>query len=164
MRAFILGLSLMLCLLQGKAFAQMAESAIAPMEFETEVQRQRFREFSEVLRCPKCQNQNLAGSAAGVAGDLRRELQRLVRENKGDEEIITYMTDRYGSYILYDPPLDRATLVLWFGPLVLVGIALLTLKSVLGRQKSVMLASQLSDSEKQRARDALDAESKQVKE
>lgn len=85
-------------------------------EFEQESQKQRYHHLIEELRCPKCQNQNLAESDAPIAQDLRRELHRLLTEGRTDDAIIEYMVMRYGNFVLYRPPLDRNTLVLWAAP------------------------------------------------
>ena len=68
------------------------------------------------LRCPKCQNQAIGDSDAEISSDLRAEVYRLIIEGETDEEIKEFMVARYGRYVLYNPPLDRQTLILWFGP------------------------------------------------
>ncbi len=74
------------------------------------------------LRCLVCQNQTIADSNASLAVDLRREARALIKQGKSDEEVVAYMTDRYGDFVLYRPPLKATTLLLWFGPaLMLVG-------------------------------------------
>ena len=88
--------------------------------FDTESQRQRYLTLVDELRCPKCQNQNLSGSDADIAADLRRELHRLLLEGKTDLEIITFMADRYGDSILYRPRLQMNTSLLWFAPVLLL--------------------------------------------
>jgi len=102
-------------------------AAIDPYEFDNEAQRERYQHFIEDMRCPKCQNQNLAGSDAPIANDLRHELQRLLKEGKSDREITDYMVSRYGEFILYEPPFDKKTAALWLAPIVffLVGIGVL---------------------------------------
>lgn len=85
-------------------------------EFATDTQKQRYHHLIEELRCPKCQNQNLAESDAPIAQDLRRELHRLLSEGRSDEAIIEYMVVRYGNFVLYRPPLDKNTLILWAAP------------------------------------------------
>lgn len=88
--------------------------------FDTESQRQRYLTLIDELRCPKCQNQNLSGSDADIAADLRRELHRLLLAGKTDREIITFMVDRYGDFILYRPRLQMNTSLLWFAPVILL--------------------------------------------
>jgi cytochrome c-type biogenesis protein CcmH len=77
------------------------------------------------LRCLVCQNQTLAESPAGLAGDLRREVRSLVEQGKGDAEIKAFLRERYGDFVLYKPPVDPKTYLLWFGPfgLLLIGAA-----------------------------------------
>ena len=88
--------------------------------FDTESQRQRYLTLIDELRCPKCQNQNLSGSDADIAADLRRELHRLLLAGKTDREIITFMVNRYGDFILYRPRLQMNTSLLWFAPGILL--------------------------------------------
>ncbi|WP_323122930.1 cytochrome c-type biogenesis protein [Burkholderia alba] len=81
------------------------------------------------LRCLVCQNQTLADSHADLAEDLRNEVRAMLREGKSDEQIVRYMTDRYGDFVRYRPPLKTTTVLLWFGPaaLLLIGVASLLL-------------------------------------
>lgn len=106
------------------------QAAIDPYEFDSEQQRERYQHFVAELRCPKCQNQNLAGSDAPIAADLRRELHRLLLEGKSDREIVDFMVARYGEFILYDPPLNAKTAALWLAPFAFLlggGVALVVL-------------------------------------
>ena len=88
--------------------------------FDTESQRQRYLALVDELRCPKCQNQNLSESDSDIAADLRRELHRLLLEGRSDQEIVTFMVDRYGDFILYRPRLQVNTWLLWFTPVILL--------------------------------------------
>ena len=111
-----LGLVLLLLL------APMVHAAIDTYEFANDEQRQRFYQLSRELRCPKCQNQDIADSDAPIAMDLRREVYRMLNEGKKDEEIIDFMVARYGDFVRYKPALTPATAILWFGPgVILVG-------------------------------------------
>ncbi|MCQ8877857.1 cytochrome c-type biogenesis protein CcmH [Pseudoalteromonas shioyasakiensis] len=89
-------------------------------EFANDEQAQRFGELTKELRCPKCQNQNIADSDAVVAKDLRDKVLVLVQEGKSKDEVIDYMIDRYGYFVHYDPPVTPATLVLWVFPVLIV--------------------------------------------
>lgn len=100
-----------------------AQAAIDVYEFESPEQEQRYRLLIEELRCPKCQNQNLAGSDAGVATDLKNRAYELMKEGKSDEEIRAHLIERYGDFITYRPPLRAGTLLLWIGPFVLLLLA-----------------------------------------
>jgi len=97
-----------------------AQAAVDIREFDSEVDRKRYLSFIDVMRCPKCEGQNLAGSDSPIARDLRQQLYELIKDGRSDKEIIDFMVERYGEYILYRPRLSPATVVLWFGPVVLM--------------------------------------------
>lgn len=90
-------------------------------EFKDEATKLRFQVLSKELRCPKCQNQNLADSNSPIATDLRLKLYTLLQEGQSDQEIIDYMVYRYGDFVLYRPRVNQLTYALWFAPLVLFG-------------------------------------------
>ena len=98
----------------------------ALLEFETPQQESRYLELIEELRCMVCQNQNLADSNAALAQDLRDRTYDMVLSGKSDEEIIGYMVERYGDFVLYRPPLKATTLLLWAGPAIFLLIAAVT--------------------------------------
>ncbi len=101
------------------------QAAIETYQFDSPEQEARFRQLGYELRCPKCQNQAIGDSDAEISGDLRAEVYRMLKEGATDAEIKDFMVARYGRYVLYNPPLDQQTLILWFGPaglLVLGGI------------------------------------------
>ena len=104
-----------------------AQAAIDTYEFATEAERERYRNLVEELRCPKCQNQNIADSDAPIAMDLRGEIYRMLEEGKSNDEIIDFLVSRYGDFVLYKPPLTSRTLLLWYGPagLLLIGFGVL---------------------------------------
>ena len=97
-------------------------SQVDTFEFDTEEQQDRFRTLSDELRCPMCQNSSLSGSTGGVAEDLRREVYRMIMEGMSDSEIIQFMFERYGDFILFRPRLTAGTVFLWFGPLLFLFI------------------------------------------
>lgn len=111
------------CCLAAVIFAQPAMAVIDVYEFEDEVQRKRYLSFIDELRCPKCQNQNLAGSDSPIAQDLRRELYRMLEEGKSDKEITDFMVARYGDYVLYKPQVKSNTYLLWGLPVGLFAVA-----------------------------------------
>ena len=94
-----------------------------------------FRVLANELRCPKCQNQNLADSNAMIADDLRRELYQQVKEGKGSTEIVDFMVNRYGEFVLYRPKVNAMTYVLWYGPAGLCIIAALVFIVVMRQRK-----------------------------
>lgn len=100
--------------------------------FDNAQQAQLFKELSLELRCPKCQNQNIADSNAVVAKDLRDKVIELVKLNKSKDFIVEYMIDRYGYFVHYKPPVTASTLVLWIVPILFV---LFGFGSVIFRQK-----------------------------
>jgi cytochrome c-type biogenesis protein CcmH len=89
-------------------------------KFDNNKQAILFEELTKELRCPKCQNQNIADSDAVVAKDLRDKVLVLVKEGKSKDEVIDYMIDRFGYFVHYDPPVTPATLVLWVLPVLIV--------------------------------------------
>lgn len=107
----------------------------------------RYQVLIEEMRCPKCQNQNLAGSDSMVATDLRREIRRLLEEGFSDQEINEYMVARYGDFVLYRPPLQRNTVALWVAPGVFAALGLLTLILIVARSRNGRGNRQGEDSE-----------------
>ena len=114
-------------LLLGLAALGVAHAAIDTFEFASEADRQRYRTLVEELRCPKCQNQNIADSDAPIAMDLRAQVYAKLEEGQSDAQIIDYLVARYGDFVLYKPPVTARTLLLWYGPgaLLLGGFVLL---------------------------------------
>ncbi len=95
---------------------------------EDPVVEQRLNKLAEELRCLVCQNESLAGSRADLANDLRREIRDLIKAGKSDKEIIDYLVQRYGDFVLYRPPVKSTTYLLWGGPFLLLvggGLALI---------------------------------------
>ena len=107
---------LALCLLPALAFAQ----AIQPLPFRDRAEEVRFQKLSSELRCPMCQNETLADSNAPIAHDLRRQVFEMIQAGKSDDEIKAYLVDRYSQFVLYKPPVEPSTWLLWFGPAVLL--------------------------------------------
>nr|WP_322940686.1 cytochrome c-type biogenesis protein [Pseudomonas sp. s4] len=113
-----------------------AQAAIDTFEFASEAERQRYRSLIEELRCPKCQNQNIADSDAPIATDLRNEIFRMLEEGKSNDEIIDFLVSRYGDFVLYKPPLTSRTLLLWYGPAGMLVIGFGVLGVILIRRRS----------------------------
>ncbi|MCU6678092.1 cytochrome c-type biogenesis protein CcmH [Leclercia tamurae] len=103
------------------AIAGSALATIDVMTFKDEAQEQQFRQLTEQLRCPKCQNNSIADSNAMIAVDLRHKVYALMQEGKSNKEIVEYMVARYGSFVTYDPPLTPLTILLWLLPLTAIG-------------------------------------------
>jgi cytochrome c-type biogenesis protein CcmH len=129
-------LSLSLALLAGVlAFGNPSAYTLEEFKFEQPGQHEAFRDLIAKLRCLVCQNESLAGSQADVAQDLREEVYRMMLEGQSDEEIVTFLVDRYGDFVLYEPPIKPSTYILWFGPFIFLGVAGYMLFRTLGRKK-----------------------------
>ncbi|MBL4606326.1 MAG: cytochrome c-type biogenesis protein CcmH [Pseudomonadales bacterium] len=103
-------------------------ASIEIYEFESDEDERRYQSLITELRCPKCQNQNLSGSNAEIAKDLKKRVYKLISQGKSDTEIVDYLVERYGDFVTYRPPVKPSTWLLWFGPFILfsfVGIFLL---------------------------------------
>ena len=133
--------------LQGKA---------APSGTLDEAAEKRLVAISSELRCLVCQNESLAGSQAELAGDLRREIGTMIQQGKSDQEIMDFMVSRYGDFVRYRPPLKGVTLLLWFGPLLLLIAGVGGLFMFLRRRARVIEEQPLSAAEQQRAERLLD--------
>ena len=112
-------------------FIMPAMAAIDVYEFDNEQQEQQFKELSQTLRCPKCQNNTISDSNAELAKDLRAKVYEMTKQGKSSDEIVDYMIDRYGNFVTYKPPFTIATSILWLGPLivVLIGFGLIVVNS-----------------------------------
>ncbi|HCH32612.1 MAG TPA: cytochrome c-type biogenesis protein CcmH [Oceanospirillaceae bacterium] len=131
-------------------------ASIETYQFTQPEMAQRFNDLTTVLRCPKCQNQNLADSDSIIAKDLRAQVHNLLEQNQSNDQITDFMVQRYGDFILYDPPFKRSTLVLWLAPigLLLIGLSILWL---LGRKPATQ-AAMLTPDEQQQLNDLLTSE------
>lgn len=103
---------------------------VETFQFESEKEQTRAVQLAKALRCPQCQNQNLMESNSPIAKDLRLEVYKMVDEGKTDTEIIGFMTDRFGDFVLYQPKFEPRTYLLWLGP-----VALLLLFTFIGYRK-----------------------------
>jgi cytochrome c-type biogenesis protein CcmH len=101
-------------------FTGVVSAAIQPLEFHDAEEEARFRALTTELRCVMCQNQSLADSDAQIAHDLRLQVLELMREGRSDEEIKAYLVARYSDFVLYRPPVEPRTWLLWFGPAVVL--------------------------------------------
>lgn len=108
-------------------FAITGYTAIDVYEFVHPQQEEQFRSVINELRCPKCQNQSIADSDAELARDIKQRVHQQVIAGRSNDEIVAFMVERYGDFVTYRPPLRVDTLLLWFGPFVVVFLALLVL-------------------------------------
>ena len=121
---------------------------------DDQVTEQRLIVISEEMRCLVCQNESLAGSRSDLANDLRREIRILIQEGKTDDQIRSFMVDRYGDFVLYRPPVKPITWLLWIGPFVILLAGIIGLIVYL-RRRNLSLPSTTLSAEDNRRIDAL---------
>ncbi|MFJ3523399.1 cytochrome c-type biogenesis protein [Pseudomonas sp. NPDC090203] len=138
--------------------ANTAHAAIDAYTFKDDAERARYTELTRELRCPKCQNQDIADSNAPIAADLRKEIYRMLGEGQSNQQIIDFMVDRYGEFVRYKPELNAHTWLLWFGPggLLLGGVVLIGVIVARRRKQHTPQTDVLSDEERQRLAHLLD--------
>ncbi|WP_426142086.1 cytochrome c-type biogenesis protein [Pseudomonas sp. DWP3-1-2] len=136
----------------------IANAAIDAYEFRDDAERARYAELTKELRCPKCQNQDIADSNAPIAADLRKEIFRMLGEGQSNQQIIDFMVDRYGDFVRYKPVLSSRTWLLWFGPagLLIGGLLVIGVIVVRRRGQGRVESDTLSDEERQRLAHLLD--------
>jgi len=115
----------------------------------------RMAALSAQLRCLVCQGQSIAESGSGFANDIRREIRSEMENGRTDAEVVEFLVQRYGDFILFRPPVKGTTLLLWFGPLALLLLALMVLFMTLRSRRKNLVAEQLSPVEIQRAESLL---------
>lgn len=117
----------LIALLLGLLLSVGVQAKVEVLKFDTPAHEERYNKLVAELRCLVCQNQNLADSNAELAVDLRRKTYQMVSEDQSEQQIVEYMVDRYGEFVLYRPRLNSSTLLLWGGPFVilLIGVTLL---------------------------------------
>ena len=101
-------------------FSSVAFSSIDALNFSSPQQESNYHQLTQSLRCPQCQNNNIADSNATIAVDMRGKVFELLQEGKSKNDVVDYMVARYGNFVTYDPPMTASTLVLWIAPLLLV--------------------------------------------
>jgi cytochrome c-type biogenesis protein CcmH len=143
---------LLLCLLSSFAMAQVQEEE---RPSDDPVIEQRLANLSRELRCLQCQNQTLADSPAGLAADLRREIREQMKAGKSDQEIIAFLTQRYGDFILYKPRVTYTTYLLWFGPFILLLAGLYILFRYIKQRRDTIPERPLTADERRRAEELL---------
>ena len=123
--------------------------------FADDAEEQRFKDLIEEIRCLVCQNQSLIDSDAELAHDLRAEVYGMMQAGNNDSQIIEFLVARYGDFVLYSPPVKPSTWLIWFGPFVLLLIALLLLVRSLRRQQHVPEQA-ITEGDRQRLEQLLD--------
>ncbi|TRW50553.1 cytochrome c-type biogenesis protein CcmH [Aliidiomarina halalkaliphila] len=138
--------TMLFALLVGLAATHTAHAAGEYYAFDTAEQERRFSQLTGELRCPKCQNQSIADSDAPLAQDMRQRVYQMIMEGRSNAEIIEFMKVRYGDFVHYRPPVNRSTLVLWFGPFVALFIGMVAVVvHVRGKRK---VSAELTDEER----------------
>jgi cytochrome c-type biogenesis protein CcmH len=129
-----------------------ALALIETYEFSTPELEARYQHLSEELRCPKCQNQNIADSNAPISMDLRKLLHQQLEQGASDAEILDYMVARYGEFVRYRPRFGGATFVLWLAPVLLLASGILVLTITLRSRSKTAVSGTASLSAEEQAR------------
>ena len=146
MRYFI-QFALLLLLIQG-AFAE----SIDVKDFENFSQENRYLDLIDNIRCPVCQGQSIGGSNSGLAKDLREQVRKMILNDKSDNDIHLFMIERYGDFVIFKPPINLKTYLLWFTPLIFLVLCFIYLIRIISKKRDF---SPKSSSETERARDLL---------
>jgi cytochrome c-type biogenesis protein CcmH len=145
MKRAVLLSSLMLCLLPLALWANEAQPVAEDPALEKRVMR-----LAEDLRCLVCQNETLAGSQAPLAVDLRQQIREQLKAGKSEQEVIAFMTERYGDFVLFRPPVKATTYLLWFGPFLLLAAGIMVQLRYLKKRRERVLDKPLSEAERKR--------------
>jgi len=157
-RSRLLALLLLLLL---PSFAAMAQVQTEDQPSDDPLIEQRLAKLSHELRCLQCQNQTLADSPSDLAADLRREIRAQMKAGKSDQEIIAFLTQRYGQFILYRPRVSPLTYLLWFGPFVLLLGGLVILFRYIKQRRDQITEQPLSAEDRRRAEEMLTSSRKE---
>ena len=127
-------------------FAESIEASI----FETEEQQSRYTQLIEDIRCPVCQGQSIGGSNSGLAKDLREKVREMILDGQSDPQIYSYMVERYGDFVVYKPPVNTKTYLLWFAPLFILILSLIFLfrSTKRNKEKTVNASNDLERAKK----------------
>ena len=139
--------------------ALSARAGLESFDFTKNVDEKHFIYLISEIRCLVCQNQSLADSDAELAHDLRKEVYELMDKGQTDPEIINFLVERYGDFVLYSPPVKPSTYLLWFGPFVLLGLGLIVLLRTLGQRRK-QTEPEFSEQDKARLQEILGKQDK----
>ncbi|PSF06149.1 cytochrome c-type biogenesis protein CcmH [Marinobacter fuscus] len=143
------------------AFAGQASADVAEVyDFATRAEEQRYQQLISELRCPKCQNQNIADSNAPISKDMRDEVYRMMQDGASNDDIVGALVDRFGEFVQYKPPLDKRTIVLWAFPAIATLGGLLVVVGVIWRARRRGGEPALSAEDRARAEQILASQSK----
>ena len=129
MRYFI-QFALLLLLIQG-AFAE----SIDVKDFENSTQESRYIDLIDNIRCPVCQGQSIGGSNSGLAKDLREQVRIMILSDKSDDDIYLFMIERYGDFVIFKPPINWKTYLLWFTPLIFLVLCFIYLIRIISKKR-----------------------------
>src|SRR5437773_1500682 len=152
MKSFALLIVLFCGLMLWPAIVSLAKEAQPNEDPQIE---QRMKALTEQLRCLVCQNETLADSRADLAEDLRKQIREQIKAGKTDPEILAFLTDRYGDFVLYKPPVKKTTYLLWFGPFVLLIAGTGVLYRYLKQRRETIKEEPLTAAEQKRAEEIL---------
>jgi cytochrome c-type biogenesis protein CcmH len=145
-----------LMLLCVSLLATSTHAAIDDLTFTSLEDEARYHQLIDEMRCPMCLNANLSGSDAPIAADLRAEIFKQIQEGRTNTEIIEFMRARYGDFIMYRPPLNRGTVLLWFGPGALLLAGFFILRRMLAVARAAPATEKLSTEEIKQLNSILD--------
>jgi len=117
-------------------FQPVYAESIEANSLTNEVHQQRYRSLVDEIRCPVCQGQSIGGSNAGLAKDLREKVRELIVDNQTDDNIRKYMTDRYGDFVVFKPPMNKNTYLLWYAPFIFLVLGMFFFIRTLGKKPS----------------------------
>jgi len=137
-------------------------AAVEVKQFENQEQEQRYKKLIDELRCLVCQNQNLADSNAPLAQDLRKKVYEMISAGKNDQSILDFMVTRYGDFVLYRPPFNATTYLLWIGPFIILIIGLFVLLRFITQRKNNVV-TELTADEKEKLKQLLGEDKGQTK-
>ena len=135
MRYFI-QFALLLLLIQG-AFAE----SIDVKDFENSTQESRYIDLIDNIRCPVCQGQSIGGSNSGLAKDLREQVRIMILSDKSDDDIYLFMIERYGDFVIFKPPINWKTYLLWFAPLIFLVLCFIYLIRIISKKRDFSVKS-----------------------
>ena len=147
----LLSLAILLLLFSMTVLAQKTTTQV-PMVFANQLEQDRFDQLTQELRCLVCQNQNIAESNAELAKDLRLEIYTMLQKGQTEDEIVDFMVERYGDYVLYRPPFKPMTWLLWFGPLMIFVLGIFYAIRFMKSQSSDSQLESLSEEEIERVK------------
>ena len=137
-----------------------AQAAIDTFNFDDPKKQKIYQELTYELRCLVCQNQNIAGSNAELAVDMRRKTYEMVSAGKSKQQVADYMAERYGYFVLYKPPFKASTAVLWIGPFVILGASIWLMLRVIRNRREDNETTSVSDEQLAEAARLLNKEDK----